>query len=63
MLGKKGFIPLIVWGVLAVGGLVAGGYALTQFNKVTTSTGWLGLPVFAWVVIILFTLILLKSRR
>lgn len=65
-LNKKGIAPLLIfWVVAGVASLVAGGYFLSQANKTvdTVGGGWLGIPIFGWIVIILLLLVVLRSRR
>ena len=63
-MNKKGF-AIMTW--LIITGLVAGvgGFTLFQANKTIENIGggYLGIPIFGWIVIVLLLLILIRSRK
>ena len=63
-MNKKGFV-IMTWLIIAGLTATAGGFALLQANKTLENVGggYLGIPTFAWIVIILLLLILLRSRK
>ena len=57
-LGKKGFVPLVIWAVLGVAAVWGTGFTLMAAKQPSA-----GLPMYAWFIIGFLVFIIFTNRR